>query len=229
MKNANSKQSGFTLLELVMVITILAIMTGVVVPNLRPMMEGTALKRSATVLADLLRFARSSAIQNSQKTRVDFPMMQVEGGMAGMNNSQSQPQSTWQSNQNNQSNTNQQSTGSQANQNNQTGTAQASQRAVEYRVEQNPMQQPGVYTAQELPIHIPEEMGDLVTVHSISKQSLSGSLENNAVTFNPDGSTADTFIYLTDDQGQTFYTVGIVGLTGQIMIWDQRVESFYVE
>ncbi|HXK94990.1 MAG TPA: hypothetical protein PKV38_15055, partial [bacterium] len=60
----------------------------------------------------------------------------------------------------------------------------------------------------------------------IEKRTLFGTLEENELTFQPNGSTSDTFIYLVDDR-ERVYTIGIIGLTGQVLVWDHAVESFY--
>ncbi len=174
---AASLQKGFSLLELLMVVSILAIVLGTIIPNLKPLLEGTALKRTTTLLADILRYARSSAIQHSQQTKITFDQ---ESG------------------------------------------------DILYTVEADPFLSPGVFQEQAVPVQTPDTLGDLVQIASIQKNTLSGSQEPNVIEFNNDGSTSDTFIYLTDNS-QKVFTVGIVGLTGQVLVWEKSVESFYAE
>lgn len=216
MPNISSTKKGFSLLELMMVITILAVMTGILVPNMGSMMEATALERNSRLIADLLRYARSAAIQSSSTTKVVFNL--------SANNT----------------------TTALARRNTQNTTTVQTD-PIQYLIEQAPLQQPGVFIERRPPVTIPKELGNSVTVQQVILQSMGGMQQNGSqaqqtqmnlqsglenesqreIVFQPDGSTSDTFIHLSN--GRQTHTIGIVGLTGQIMRWEEMVQSFYVE
>ncbi len=98
---------------------------------------------------------------------------------------------------------------------------------VIFQVESDPLNNAGVFTEEPLPIAFKTGEDRKVKVSSIIKRSLSGSQQNNEITFNPNGSTSDTFIYLTKEDGTNVHTIGIVGLVGQVIVWEKSVESFY--
>lgn len=166
---------GFTLTEMLLVITIIAIVLGTIVPQFGSFMQSTALKNTASTLADIIRFARSTAIERSAITRIEFNLEE--------------------------------------------GTILLS-------AEADPFTLPGAFELQRLPITPPKEFGSVVKIAKIEKHSIAGSLEDSVISFTPDGTTSDTFIYLIDTS-ERVYTIGIVGLTGQVMVWDHGVTSFY--
>ncbi|WP_051961880.1 GspH/FimT family pseudopilin [Methylobacter sp. BBA5.1] len=59
------RRSGFTLLELLIVIAIIGIIAGLAVPSYRDMIERNRLKQAVESLADDLKFARTEAIKRS--------------------------------------------------------------------------------------------------------------------------------------------------------------------
>lgn len=167
--------SGFTLVELMLVITIMGIMLGMLVPNFSPLLQGMTLKHASQAVAQILRYARSVAVERGTAAKVMFDS--------------------------------------------ETG-------AILLATEADPINFPGVYQEEALPVAYPREYGTKVKVPMIDKRSLFGALEENELTFLPNGSTSDTFIYLMDEN-ERMYTVGIIGLTGQVLVWDHVVQSFY--
>jgi len=167
--------SGFTLVELMLVITIMGIMLGMLVPNFSPLLQGMTLKHASQAVAQILRYARSVAVERSTAAKVTFDP--------------------------------------------ETG-------AILLATEADPVNSPGVYQEEPLPVAYPREYRTKVKVPLIDKRSLFGTQEENELTFMPNGSTSDTFIYLVDEN-ERVYTIGIIGLTGQVMVWDHVVQSFY--
>ncbi len=175
--NHTYKKSGFTLIELILVVTIMAIMAGAIVPNLGSHLTGDTIKNASQSLSYIIRYARSVAVEQSIKTKIVFS--QESGEIAFMTESESSTQ-------------------------------------------------PGMFAPQPLPVAYPRHYQEEVKIARIVKHVLNGTQNENELGFNPDGSTSDTFIYLTNEE-QTIYTIGVVGITGQIMVWDHPVESFYEE
>jgi hypothetical protein len=93
-------------------------------------------------------------------------------------------------------------------------------------VESDPLNTPGTFEDERFPIFISKDFGSSITIAGIVKNALEGTQAENEITFNPDGSTSDTFIYMTDDN-ERIYTIGITGLTGQVMFWKQSMDNFY--
>lgn len=170
-----SPTRGFTLVEMVLVITIMAIMLGSIVPNFKPFMESATIKDAARTLSHMIRYARSMAVEQSACVEVSFDP--------------------------------------------DTGN-------IWVLVESDPINEPGVYEPVKLPVDYPKKYRTDIKIASIVKQTLFGSQEDNVVSFLSDGTTSDTFIYLTDRYEQV-YTIGIVGLTGQVMVWNYAAQSFY--
>lgn len=175
----HTSKRGFTLFELVMVITIMGIMTGMALPSFRNVMQGRALQDTAQSIANILRYARSESIQRSAVSIVRFD---AESGL------------------------------------------------IEFAIESNPLQQPGSFEARPMPFPPPKSLQEPATVKiaGIEKAELFAASPENEIRFTPSGSTSDTLITLVDPN-QRVYTVGIVGLTGQVLIWDRPVESLYEE
>ena len=174
-KNTRIFSSGFTLVEMLLVITIMAIMLGGITPMFKPFLEGTTLKHAAQTLSHILRYTRSLAIERSAITQILFD----------------------------------QDTG-----------------IIQISIEADPVNAPGTYEPVRLPIKYPKKYRTDTSIAKIDKRTLSGSQKANEITFQPDGTTSDSFIYMIDKHENT-YTVGIVGLTGQVMIWKGMTESFY--
>lgn len=65
-------KNGFTLIELMIVICLIAIITGFAVPSLLRAIPGIALKSAANDLASDMRYARSLAVKNQETVRVSF-------------------------------------------------------------------------------------------------------------------------------------------------------------
>ena len=170
----NSNRS-FTLVEMVMAITLMGIMLGAIVPSFRPFMDKATLKNTASSVAYILRYARSTAIQRSVNVKLVFP----EGN--GI---------------------------------------------LVFSVEADPENGAGIYQEEKLPVSMPTELKDKVKISSITQCTLSGLQPTQEISFNPNGCTSDTMITLTDKY-EKIYTIGIVGITGQVMVWDHAVETFY--
>ncbi len=65
-------ESGFTLVELILVIFILGIIAGVAIPSIRGIMDETILDEATQEIVNVLRYARDLAIQNNTTRVVDF-------------------------------------------------------------------------------------------------------------------------------------------------------------
>lgn len=68
-KNASS---GFTLVELLLVMTILALITSVALPRLNGTARRTRLEEGAEILAGFIRFARTESVRRGLKVRLEF-------------------------------------------------------------------------------------------------------------------------------------------------------------
>ncbi len=99
---------------------------------------------------------------------------------------------------------------------------------VTFVAEADPINMPGEFVEERLPFPYPKEYREKVSFSQIIKHSLFDTDEQNVLSFQPNGATSDTFIYLMDPDEQV-YTVGIIGLTGQVMVWNRAVETFYDE
>ncbi|MBI1390846.1 MAG: prepilin-type N-terminal cleavage/methylation domain-containing protein [bacterium] len=181
MRARAASRNGFTLMEMMMVIVIIGIMTGMMIPSFRNVLDGQALKNTAQGVANLVRYARSESIQQSAETKLVFDS--------------------------------------------ETGQ-------VVFSIESDPFNQAGVFTEQRTPFPPPEELiRGKVKIASILKSNLFGGLEENELDFRPNGSSSDALIQIVeaDKENPRVYTVGVVGLTGQTLIWDHAVENLYAE
>lgn len=167
--------SAFTLIELMLVITIIAIMTGLSIPLFGNMRAHQDLDNATTSFAQVLQYLRSDALQGSRMTRLQWD-------------------------------------------------SETSQ--VETLAEPDPLQAPGTFEPLRLQISLNRWFGDTVQISGVVKFTLNAEEPETRVNFNPDGSTSDTLIYISGENEQV-YTVGIVGLTGQVMVWERPVESLY--
>ena len=178
MKNKHARaQHGFTLMELVMVITLMGIMMGMAIPSFRNVLTSQELKNASQAIGNIIRYARSEAIQRSAQTKI---LLDSEAG------------------------------------------------GILFSIEIDPFMQPGIFEEQRTPFPSPKQLREPATIKiaSFEKQSLYGGLEENELLFSPNGSTSDALLTLVDET-QRVYTVGVVGLTGQVLIWDHKVETLY--
>lgn len=162
-------------MEMMLVITIMAIMLGAIVPNFKPFVESATIKDASRNLSQIIRYTRSLAVERSANTELTFDL--------------------------------------------ETGEIMTLE-------ENDPINAPGIFEPILLPVAYPKEYKTKVKVAAIVKQTLYGSQEDNVVSFQPDGATSDTFIYMVDSY-EKVYTIGIVGLTGQVLVWDHAVQDFY--
>lgn len=169
------QKRAFSLLELVLVITIMGIMAGAIMPSVSNSLKGRRLGDYCDTLSNMLRYARSLAVERSMITKISFDEESANPVLS---------------------------------------------------VEADPLNAPGTFEDERFPIFISRDFGSDITIASIVKNALEGTQVENEITFNPDGSTSDTFIYVTDDN-ERIHTVGIIGLTGQIMVWKQMMDNFY--
>jgi uncharacterized protein (TIGR02596 family) len=63
---------GFTLIELLLVISIIVLIAGLVIPAAGPMLKGSQLTQSGTVLSDQLSLARQRALTKNRAVEVRF-------------------------------------------------------------------------------------------------------------------------------------------------------------
>lgn len=68
----NIKERGFTLIELIVVIVIIALMAGAVGSNIGAGNQGALINSAARELSSALRFARGHALTYSQETSFEF-------------------------------------------------------------------------------------------------------------------------------------------------------------
>jgi Tfp pilus assembly protein FimT len=174
--NRHNRENSFTLVELILVITIMGILVGAITPNLRFALEGRNLNTAAQGLAGTIRYARSVAVQRAVVTKLVFDF--------------------------------------------ETGD-------VTFFVESDPFNNAGNFMPEPLPTAYNKGIKKQVRIARIDKRALSGSQMENEITFLSNGSTSDTFIYLVD-QSENVNTVGIVGLIGQVIVWGEAVDNFYV-
>lgn len=172
---ADQRRCGFTLVELMLVITIMGIMLGAITPTFKPFLESQTLKNATDSLAQIIRYARSMAVEQSSVVQIAFE--EDSGGVSVL-------------------------------------------------MENDPINMPGILEEVVLPVRYPKKYQEKVRVAAIIKQTLSGTQQEQVITFQPDGTTSDTFIYLADSYENT-YTIGIVGLMGQVMTWNRAVDNFY--
>ena len=82
-----SRAGGFTLIELIVVLIIVALITVFAVPQILPAGSATALKTQAGEIATILRKTRSEAVRNNQEKWVviDTEARRIEGdGITGV-------------------------------------------------------------------------------------------------------------------------------------------------
>lgn len=175
-----ARTPGFTLVELMLVITIIAIMTAVALPNMRSSLFRNPLKNATDSISRLVDYARSEAILRNQEVRMTFDQENGEIVIEALANS---------------------------------------------------MQAEEPLVTLEPPLQQVEGFGDTVNLREIVKNTLTETGQPNRITFNPDGSTNDTMIYLVqqDDNETRVHTIGIVGLTGQVITWQREVLTLYEE
>lgn len=80
---SRSRLAGFTLLELLIVITLIGLLMSVVLPSIGRVLPGVQLHRSATELAAVLRSARSKAVRSARIVTVEFDPELGEYGIGG--------------------------------------------------------------------------------------------------------------------------------------------------
>lgn len=158
-----------------MVVAIMGILTGAAAPMFRNSLEGRVLDDAAKQLEDMLRYARSVAVERSAVSRL---MFDPETGI------------------------------------------------VAFSVEIDPLNAPGTFSEELLPSRWNQRTRQKVHITSIQKHVPEGTQEENLIEFQPDGSTAETMIYISDAK-ERVYTLALLGLTGQVMRWNHFVENFY--
>lgn len=166
---------GFSLLELMLVVTIIAIMTGVSLPMFGSMRDRQALEQTTRTFATLIQYMRSEALQGSRNTRIQWD---------------------------------------------------AETMLLETLAETAPLEAPGQFEAIQPPISVRTLFNNDIRIVGITKSTLVAEEPDNQINFSPEGSTSDTMIYLSNDE-ERVYTIGIVGLTGQVLVWMDAVETFY--
>jgi general secretion pathway protein H len=80
---SHSRLAGFTLLELLIVLTLIGLIMSVVLPSIVRVLPGVQLHRSATGLAAVLRSARSKAVSSARTVTVEFDPELGEYGIGG--------------------------------------------------------------------------------------------------------------------------------------------------
>ncbi len=81
-----SRQNGFSLVELMIALVIALVVAGIAVPNLATAIANVRLRGSASDLSGLLQRARLAAVQNNATYTVRFLSGQPAGAYADLNN-----------------------------------------------------------------------------------------------------------------------------------------------
>ena len=84
-----SRQNGFSLMELMIALVIALVVAGIAVPNLATVLANVRLRGSASDLSGLLQRARLAAVQNNTTYTVRFMSGQTAGAYADLNNNSS--------------------------------------------------------------------------------------------------------------------------------------------
>jgi type II secretion system protein H len=67
---SNNRDRGFTLLELLLVVTLIAVMAGIVFPRVSRSTRSLGLREEADTLAEFVRFGRTEAVRRGVQTRL---------------------------------------------------------------------------------------------------------------------------------------------------------------
>lgn len=86
--------AGFTLIELIVVLTIIALVAVFAIPRVLPQQSNTALKATAMLLASELRKAHSEAIRVNQSQSMEFNLASRRFGLKGKANVTEFPRDT---------------------------------------------------------------------------------------------------------------------------------------
>ncbi|MDN4985867.1 MULTISPECIES: GspH/FimT family pseudopilin [Bradyrhizobium] len=85
MRNSPEAQNGFTLLEMVCVLSIVAMLVGILLPRLSPGTSRPRLEASALEIASLLKIDRNAAVKSGMRvlTRIDASTRRLQSGSNG--------------------------------------------------------------------------------------------------------------------------------------------------
>lgn len=72
MINVKLNQSGFTLIEIILVVILLSIITALTVPNFVPTYNYLQVQKTTDEIADLMRYAQSRSIIKNDQVRLEF-------------------------------------------------------------------------------------------------------------------------------------------------------------
>jgi prepilin-type N-terminal cleavage/methylation domain-containing protein len=67
--------TGFTLLEVLLVVTIIGVLTGIAIPRTRQILDGVAVRGAAQDAAAVLELARQTAMARGERVSVDIDSM----------------------------------------------------------------------------------------------------------------------------------------------------------
>lgn len=102
----------------------------------------------------------------------------------------------------------------------------AEARTMHLEVEENPLDAPGSYTTLQLPYRMRDVLGKGILNIQIKQRTPKGLETAEQIDFMPDGRCTDTFVYLYGANDR-IYTVSVVGISGQVMVFDHQTESYY--
>lgn len=68
----SSRRDGFTLVEIILVVLILAVIASLTLPNFSRSYAQVRLRQSAQGLVDLMRYAQSRAVAHNRRVRLEF-------------------------------------------------------------------------------------------------------------------------------------------------------------
>ncbi len=168
-------RAGFTLMELLLVIALIAVLAGVTVPVFRYTAQGFRIRSTASTLAETIRYARSTSVTRSVRGKLQFV---------------SQPP------------------------------------AMALEMEDDPLQAPGTYNEIQLPHRMQDVLGKGIKHVDVKEKTATGFEETDTIEFFPDGRCTDTFLYLYGED-DSVHTVAVVGISGQVMLFEGEVDSYY--
>jgi prepilin-type N-terminal cleavage/methylation domain-containing protein len=171
---------GFTLVELVLVVTIIGIAVAVVAPRIKRSGGITEIRVGARTTASLVRFARNSAVSRGLRHRLVYDR---------------------------------------------------TERCFRVEVENDPFDAPEEFKEERLPAgvgdggHSPDIELEITYLDAGNTDEV---FQPDTLTFLPDGSTRDVFVYLRGPKNQA-YTVAVVGPTGAIMVAEGEIVDVFEE
>lgn len=169
------RRGGFTLLELLLVLALMGILTGVTIPIFRGTQQSHRFRTSVSTLSEAVRYARSTCITRAARGRLALKSDPLD---------------------------------------------------LYLELEENPLEAAGTFVPTRLPYRMRDVLRRGVKKMVVREKTPSGLEETDGIRFYADGRCSDSFIYLLGPDEEV-YTIAVVGITGQVMIFDHATESYY--